>query len=97
LRKNKTRIKYDDSGLIFNKEKFEEPIKVIDISLKEHKLPIMVGVQHPYWNKDDSNWYYKCGYKIIPLVLRIILLLLLEKDMISKKNGFLLFLRSSDL
>jgi hypothetical protein len=55
-----TRIHYDDSGLSFNNDKFDEAVLVIDISLKEHKLPIMVGVQHPYKDK-DNNWYYKCG------------------------------------
>ena len=57
------RIHYDDSGLTFNPDKFGEAVQVIDISLKEHKLPVMIGVQHPYYNKDDDYWYYKCGSK----------------------------------
>jgi hypothetical protein len=57
------RTKYDDSGLTFNEKEFEEAVQIIDISLKEHKLPIMIGVQHPYWHKKDMYWYYKCGSK----------------------------------
>jgi hypothetical protein len=54
-----TTIKYYDNGLTFNEKAFDEAVQVIDISLKEHKLPIMIGVQHPYWK--DDKWYYKCG------------------------------------
>ena len=57
------RIHYDDSGLTFNVKEFDEAVQVIDISLKEHNLPVMIGVQHPYWDKKDMYWYYKCGSK----------------------------------
>jgi hypothetical protein len=52
-------IKYDDSGLAFNQKEFEEAVQVIDISLKEHKLPVMVGVQHPYL--ENNTRHYQCG------------------------------------
>jgi hypothetical protein len=53
-------ISYSSNGISVNATAFEEAVKVIDISLTEHKLPIMVGVQHPYKNQYGS-WYYKCG------------------------------------
>jgi hypothetical protein len=59
---NKQIVRYDNSGLVANEALFEEAIQVIDTSLKKHKLPIMIGVQHPYWNDDDKVWYYKCGH-----------------------------------
>ena len=58
-----TRTEYDDSGLTFNKKEFNEAVQVINTSLKEHKLPVMIGVQHPYWNNQNKKWYYKCGSK----------------------------------
>ncbi|MDR1743178.1 MAG: hypothetical protein LBR48_05080 [Dysgonamonadaceae bacterium] len=53
-------IKYSDNGIIANEANFEQAVQIIDISLFEHKLPIMIGVQHPYKDKYD-NWYYRCG------------------------------------
>jgi len=55
----KQTILYDDNGIVANNTLFEQAVQIIDISLKEHKLPIMIGVQHPYKVKD--KWYYKCG------------------------------------
>jgi hypothetical protein len=57
---NKNTIQYEDNGITADEAIFEQAVKIIDISLKEHKLPIMVGVQHPYQDK-YGNWYYKCG------------------------------------
>jgi len=43
-----------------DKEVFQQAISKIDSSLK-NKLPIMIGVQHPYFNTSNKTWYYRCG------------------------------------
>jgi len=46
-----------------DKEVFQQAITNIDYSLK-NKLPVMIGVQHPYQSKTaNAEWYYKCGSK----------------------------------
>jgi len=49
----------DCSGLIGKPDEFQEAIKIIDKSLKEHNLPIMIGVQHPYYTQ--NKWIFKCS------------------------------------
>jgi hypothetical protein len=55
----------DCSGLTGKITEFKEAIRIIDKSLKEHKLPIMVGVQHPTPIKDKDGliigWEDKCS------------------------------------
>ena len=48
----------DCSGLTGKAAEFAEAKMIIDKSLKEHGLPIMVGVQHPY---ENNNWKPKCS------------------------------------
>jgi hypothetical protein len=52
---------YATSGLTGNVTEFNKAIQTIDTSLYKHMLPIMVGVQHPYWDNSQKKWYYKCG------------------------------------
>jgi hypothetical protein len=49
----------DCSGLTGKTAEFKEAVRIIDKSLKEHKLPIMVGVQHPYYH--SNQWTNKCS------------------------------------
>nr|WP_321413053.1 hypothetical protein [uncultured Allomuricauda sp.] len=48
-----------------SKEEFEEGINILKTSLKEHKLPILIGVHHPKAIKNDKGliieWAEKCS------------------------------------
>ncbi|WP_349523696.1 hypothetical protein [Muricauda sp. NFXS6] len=48
-----------------SKEEFEEGINILKTSLKEHKLPILIGVHHPKAIKNDKGliieWVEKCS------------------------------------
>ena len=39
---------------------YQQGIDIIDKSLQEHKLPIMVGVHHPKYDDANLTWYNKC-------------------------------------
>ncbi|GAB6013488.1 hypothetical protein MK137Hg34_000305000, partial [Viscerimonas tarda] len=48
----------DCSELTGKTTEFKEAVRIIDKSLKEHELPIIVGVQHPY---SKNNWKPICS------------------------------------
>jgi hypothetical protein len=55
----------DCSELTGKSDKFNEAIQIVDKSLKEHSLPIMIGVHHPK-KKEDKNtgvvtWDHDCS------------------------------------
>ena len=50
-----------DCSVLSTNKNFEQAIKIIDESLEVHKLPIMVGVHHLYYNKSKFEWYHKCS------------------------------------
>jgi hypothetical protein len=58
----------DCSGLTGKSDKFKEAIQIIDKSLKEHSLPIMVGVHHPKKKEDENTgvvtWNHNCSGNI---------------------------------
>ncbi|MBO6829764.1 hypothetical protein [Allomuricauda sp.] len=50
---------------MMSKEKFEEGINILKTSLKEHKLPVLIGVHHPKAiknkDKDIIGWKEECS------------------------------------
>jgi hypothetical protein len=50
-----------DCSSITATSNYQQGIDIIDKSLKEHKLPIMVGVHHPNFDKIENVWIDKCS------------------------------------
>lgn len=73
---------------MISKEKFEEGINIIKISLTEHNLPILVGVHHPV--KDEYGIYIKevCSGNIPSTTNHYIVVVGMGYDKQRQKNYF---------
>jgi hypothetical protein len=82
----------DCSGLTGKTTEFKEAIRIIDKSLKEHKLPIMVGVQHPKKEegRTGTTWYNECTGNI-PNITNHYIIIVGKKYDNSKKQYYYLF------
>ena len=67
---------------------FNEGIELINISLEEHKLPIVVGVHHPKKNKTTQAWYHYCSGNTPSVTNHYIVIVGKGYDETVKKNYF---------
>lgn len=81
-------FKYRLNDSIYIPVEFKQAIEIIDKSLKEHELPIMVGVQHPYYSQ--NQWKNKCSGNT-PNVTNHYIIIRGKKYDSSKKQYYYLF------
>jgi hypothetical protein len=78
----------DCSDLTGKPSEFESAIRIIDKSIFEHKLPIMIGVQHPYYQQ--NKWENKCSGNI-PNITNHYIVIVGKKYDSSQKQYYYLF------
>jgi len=70
---------------------YQTGIDIIDKSLKEHKLPIMVGVHHPKFNKAKRLWYDECSGNTPTVTNHYIVIVGLGFDRSKNKKYYLFY------
>jgi hypothetical protein len=74
---------------------FENALEIIDKSLKEHELPIMVGVHHPYSKKNKDNaiigWIDKCSSNTPNITNHYVVIRGKKYDIVKKQYYYLFY------
>jgi hypothetical protein len=78
----------DCSELTGKATEFKQAVEIIDKSLKEHELPIMVGVQHPY---GEIVKKYKCSNNIPKITNHYVVIIGKQYDQIKKQYYYLFY------
>jgi hypothetical protein len=85
----------DCGGLTGKTEEFKKAIQIIDKSIKEHELPIMVGVHHPSPIKNDKSqvigWTNKCSSNIPNTTNHYIIIKGKKYDKVKKQYYYLFY------
>jgi len=85
----------DCSNLTGIKTKFEEAVQIIDKSLKEHGLPILVGVHHPSQIKNEKGviigWEDKCSRNNPKITNHYIVVIGKKYDNIKRQYYYLFY------
>ncbi|MFT3738448.1 MAG: hypothetical protein QM786_06795 [Breznakibacter sp.] len=70
---------------------FKEGVELINISLDEHKLPIVVGVHHPKKNQTTQAWYHYCSGNKPSITNHYVVIVGKGYDETTKKNYFIFY------
>jgi hypothetical protein len=85
----------DCSSLMGKAVEFKEAIRIIDKSLKEHKLPIMVGVHHPIKKQNPETkitiWENNCSINVPNITNHYIVIVGKGYDKIKQQYYYLFY------
>lgn len=77
---------------MISREKYDEGINILKTSLKEHKLPILIGVHHPNAiknkDKDIIGWKEECSGNIPNITNHYVVIIGMGFDQVKQQNYF---------